>query len=334
MGCAAPTPIPPIAQQYPATWTPAPAPTNTPPAPTATRVVQNSPAPLPTPDPNVRTLPTNPRGTIGVWMNVSDSETPNLKQLASGAQVLVSDHANTNLRQPKQFFLMQSASLAAGNNLANGVGGIILAETAANNPAASGLRESIKPRPVLASVAITDTNKVETLSQTFDGLLLDNFIRTPQLGAMKFPSENAWRQNIDTLARLSSNPNTVLLTKTYFPPSAANAPTDFQPFTQYAVTSFLLGVNNTHTFFGAEDASAQQYISAALPLEPLGNALGSYFRTNGVYQRRFTNGLVWVNPGDKTRAFFLPRPYRDAGGVEINQVELPPHSGQILYAIK
>lgn len=331
MGCAAnPTPTPLHVQQYPATWTPAPTPTNTPPGPTATLVIQKTRGPLPTRDPNARLIPNVARGAIGLWAAVTDEQTQTAAPLTPRAQILVSENPVSRLRRPNQFLFLQTAAPPDTTALPADVNGIVLTQNGSFSPdTVPELRARVAPRFVLASALITDTARLDEWLGVADGIVLQNFLRTADAPPEQFPSEELWKQDVETLARVSANPDHILLTATDFPTVEEQAIPLVRQWLQYGLASYLLAVNNTHTFFGVSPA-AQPYANLPELGIELGAPMGGMYKQNGVYQRRFVKGLVLVNPSSDMHAFYLPRSYRDANGFVLTQIEMPPHTGAIL----
>lgn len=323
-----PTPTPLPMQTLPATWTPAPTPTNTPPGPTATLVIQNTRAPLATRDPNARILPTIPPGSAGIWLDLTLS--PENAAAVEDVEIILSQNPNQP-RRNNQFLFLETGNVTALSTLTPGINGIVLGRSALDGDApVAALRESIKPRLLLARAFISETTALEQVAPNVDGVLLDNFLRAATAPMNSFPDEFAWKNQIDTLARYSARPAFVVLAAPGFPASIREAQaSDADQWGSFAFASFLLGVNNTNTFYGVAPYSYLQ--TPTLP-KSLGLALGGYTKLNGIYQRRFANGLVLVNPTDEIRAFFLPRAYVDSNGAPVPQIELPPHTGQILYS--
>lgn len=322
------TPLPVEVQQYPATWTPSITPTRTPRPPTATLVIQRTPGALPTRDPNLRILPNAPRNGIGVWAIVDAAAPPLSETRAARANVLVTDGA---LKLPRNnAFVMLTLADANGlpeQNQNSIYDGFILA---APTSATTGLRETIKPRVLLVSAAISDTTTLDTLAENFDGARLENFLRAADAPANAFLDEGAWRAQIEMLDKLSSNPNAVILVSTPFNPPSVDATIPVEQWLNYALASFMLGANGAHTFFDFEAARAPQGMDSPLYNLEMGTPLGAPFKQNNVYQRRFTNGLVLVNPGNEAYAFALARNYFDASGAAVDQVNMPPHTGMLL----
>lgn len=330
-GCAAnPSPTPYPLQQYPAIWTPAPTPTNTPPGPTATLVIQNTRAPLPTRDPNARALPAAPRDTLGIWALTRDQNAYAQDAVAQQARILVTP-ADEFERIKNDSFIFQIIATEPARPLPDAFNGVVMLPTTQAKPEMlQALQTALKPRWVLASVFITDTAQLETLRARADGLMLENFLRAPDGAAEPFLDEAAWQRQVNTLATLSANPDALVLTAARMTRANQNPSTDGAAWMEYALASFLLGVNNTHTFFGAPDASAQTELRQFLDMDALGVPQTAVLKANGVYQRRFARGLVLVNPSADKHAFLLPRKYRARNGAIISQIEMPPHTGALL----
>jgi hypothetical protein len=330
-GCYSAAPPPPYpVQPYPVTWTPAPTPTQTLPGPTATRVIQITPGALPTRASNARVLPTVPRGNLGVWMDINATAPQADPDLLARAAIVVTDGSAAIARQANPFLFL-TTDQAAVKNLAPDVNGIILARGAADNPTAfAALREQIKPRVVLASAAVTDTQYIAQVLPNVDGILLENFARDADAPMEQFPDEAAWRQNIDALAGLSTNPDTIILTSTRFPEAADRPLPLVQQWANFALASFLLAANNTHAFFGMPDPHVQQFMNVPALNVQLGLPFGGMVKTNGVYQRRFVRGLVLVNPSNAKRILNLARAYQNALGEKFTALEIEPHTGLVL----
>lgn len=326
-GCySTPPPTPYPLQEYPATWTLAPTPTNTPPGPTATLVIQRTPFALPTRDPNARLLPTVSRGAIGLWAEIADNPSPLVQELAGRAQVLISQNSPGKLRKNNQFLIFKGEDAQDNAFLAPEFNGIVLtSDTIWTADKIAGLRQSVSPRLVLASALVTDTARLDAVVPNTDGVLLQNFLRAADTPPDRFPDQVEWKNAVDSLAARSANPETVILVST--PPDTQG--TLSQQWFNFALASFLLGANNSHTFFGIAGANQPNVLLPNSQTEP-GVPMGETFKTNGVYQRRFSRGLVVVNPTGDKHTLIFSSPYRDAANNTLTQLEMPAHTGAIL----
>lgn len=317
-------------QQYPATWTPAPTPTSTPYGPTATLVVQHTLLPLPTLDPNSRLSPNVPRGTLGLWADVTDMPNATTQSNAVRARVLLSQNSSGKLRSRTQFLLLETGDAPDNSTLTPEFNGIVLtSNTVLTATGIVALRKSVSPRPVLASAFITDAVRLDAIMPHVDGVLLQNFLRTADTPPGEFPTESEWNRQVETLAKIASLPDAIVLTELPFAGGSAQTLPQQQAWTNYALASFLLAANNTHTFFGITGANQPGLILPDPELQ-LGAPATGIFKANGVYQRGFAQGLVLVNPTSDKHSLSLSRPYRDPLNKAVTQLEMLPHTGMIL----
>lgn len=325
--------------QYPATWTPAPTPTKTPPGPTATLVIQHTPVPLATRDANARRLPEVPNTGIGLWIDTRGMDKNKQNLLVPRAQIMVGDPNTSIAHNPSQFLLLglDAKTHATSRSVPGQFDGVLFENADNANPnTLAALRAQVAPRLLLQSVTIPQpagdaVTSTVTISSNTDGLCYCNFLREADAVSTTFKSEAEWKSEVAVLQVLSSKPNVVILTGTPFPEGASKDLDSMRQWLNYALASFLMGINNSHTFFSLEGAGAEPFMEAPQLVAKIGTPLGAMFNANGIYQRRFTRGLVLVNPtASASRTFFVPHNFVDTGGKPVNQLALPPHSGTIL----
>lgn len=328
-GClATPTPTPIAVFQYPATWTPAPTPTFTPRPPTATLVIQRTPGAAQTRDPNLRILPDTPRSRVGLWMDVSAQTPPVLEELIGRAQLIVTDNTAAFSPAPgAAVFLATDTPPTASEALNPVFAGIVLTPTAATDIGA--VRAAIAPKLLIANMSVTETLESE-LEPLIDGVRLESFLTEPESPLSQMPNQARWLRDLDALAKLSSNPNLLVLTSTRLGTDAGDGSVDADQWLRFALGSFLLAANGTHSFFGMASALTPQTMDSSLYGLQIGSPLGGPFQQTGVYQRRFTQGLVLVNPTNEARAITLSRNYVDGFGTRYDSVKMEPHTGMIL----
>lgn len=314
--------------EYPATWTPGPTSTNTPKPPTATRVVQQTAGPAPTRDPNARRLPSAPRGGIGVWLDVSGLSAESLTLLMPRAQILVEDGESSAPRTPGNFYLFRQTGEPLPENFGTRYDGVLVAATTTEELGA--LREQIKPRLVIAELNVQEEADAAGVFENADGLCFCNFLKEADTESVKVKTEAAWKRDVDTLAALTADPDAVVLTATRFSEEKVEDFQEMQFWLDYSLASFLLGVNNSRSFFSFQGKGVQEFLGAPVLLSKLGTPLGAMTKANAVYQRRFTNGLVIVNPTLEERGFVLSRNYLDVNGRPTTTVQLQPAAGAIL----
>lgn len=331
-----PEPITPVyVIQYPPTYTPAPTGTNTPHPPTATLVIQRTPgAPRPaaTRDPNARRVPTVPFGSTGVWLDVSSLNPESLVLLAPRAQVLVETEPSTRAGASGSYYLLKVAPGAPLPELGARYDGILVEN--ADVPALAALRQEIAPRLLVAGTNLRDAADAAPILENADGICFCNFLRDPALPRGTYKSEADWKRDVDALAALTADPDALVFTATRFSEDVVKNSDELQAWLEYALSSFLLGANNSHSFFGFQAGAAQEFLGAPIVAAQLGAPSGAMYKANGVYQRRFAQGLVLVNPTRDAHAFALPRNYSDLNGTRVTQVTMPPASGMVLFAVK
>jgi hypothetical protein len=98
---------------------------------------------------------------------------------------------------------------------------------------------------------------------------------------------------------------------------------------RYALATFLLGYTPGKSYF------AFRYDRSLTTLNPywsvnIGDPVGSYANVNGVYERQFSNGWVYVNPTTTTVTVDLGGSYRTLEGTVVTSLTLPPHAGDVL----
>jgi hypothetical protein len=241
----------------------------------------------------------------------------------SRAQVIVTDGATFFQRPPGAFILN------VGKSDDKISGGFILTTTVGLDASAvAQQREQIKPRVVLVQTPVSDTLHIPSLGA--DGVVLTHFLHDPGTPTNRWRTPGSWLRDLNALATFSANPNTVVLTSTAFGVKDLDGSVARAQWYDYALSSFLLGVSNPHTYFGFQWQPDQRVNGSPALNAALGSPVGGYFTANGVYQRRFDHGLVLVNPTDANHAFALSRNYKKLDGTPTAEAALPAHSGLIL----
>lgn len=333
MVACVPAPVTPIeVVQYPNTYTPGPTSTNTPHPPTATLVIQGTPAQLPTRDPNARRVPGAPRDGMGVWLDVTTLKPESLTLLAPRAQIFVESADSKLAHSPNDFYLLQTEGETLPDGFASHYDGVIVKN--ADAAVLGGLRAKVAPRLVIGEVTSHEASDAASALANADGICFCNFLREPDAPLDSVKTEAAWKRDIDSLAALTTDPNAIVLTATRFPDGAAKNFQEMQFWLDYAAASFLMGVNNTHAFFGFQGMAAQEFLGSPSIAAKLGEPLGVMFQANGVYQRRFRNGLVLVNPTVEAHSFSLARNYVNLSGTALTNVQMQPATGLMLLNSK
>ena len=166
------------------------------------------------------------------------------------------------------------------------------------------------------------------ISALADGVLIDEFVRTPISDTDEFKPEATWKRDIEMLSELSKDNRIMLLTTRI---DSGTEPELVRQWLAYSTASYLLGKNGAHTYFqfdtGSSAWSADPILSA-----PLGAPTEEYTKLDGgLYMRRFERGIVLVNPGSDDRKSSIDEGYRTlAGNPADAAVTLSPHTGLIL----
>jgi hypothetical protein len=211
--------------------------------------------------------------------------------------------------------------------LASLYSGIVITPTADTDLAA--IREAIAPRLLLVSVPITQTDALRELGE-IEGVRLNNFLTILSRPRSQFPTDQEWQHDMNVLSKVSANPNLVILVETALSPDEGDGSISVEQWQGYALASFLVGMNNSRSFFGLDATNLGAVPESPLFSIEIGTPLASPFRQNNVVQRRFTRGLVLVNPTDEPHAFALSRKYLDPDGLQIDSINMLPHTGTIL----
>lgn len=177
----------------------------------------------------------------------------------------------------------------------------------------------------------TDGTSVRPVLDELDGGHAEDFLRSATEPLTQYPNVNTWLGSVNMLADAGSRGDSVLAQTKLWVTASASQTTSWY---RYAAATFLLGTSGTSYF---NFAPAQTV--AGLTYQPygqinVGTPIGSYFLAEGVYQRRYTDGLIVVNPGTTQATFALPAgTWTTLEGVtEGSQMTLAPDSGDVLHA--
>jgi hypothetical protein len=174
-----------------------------------------------------------------------------------------------------------------------------------------------------------DAQGARDLSAIVDGVHIDEFMRSPISRTNEFRSEAAWKRDIDYLSTISQDDRVVLITTRL---NASDATTDtIRQWLNYSVASYLLGKNGKHTYFQF-DAGDPAFSADPILSAPIGAPSDAYAKLDsGIYQRKFTKGVVLVNPTGDEKKWQVDQTYKTLSGNQVDtEVTLGPHSGLIL----
>jgi hypothetical protein len=159
------------------------------------------------------------------------------------------------------------------------------------------------------------------------GGIAEGWLRSPREDLDSYPSVSDWLLDIELLSSVGGDGKTVLvLTKAWTEGTRRQK----DRWHEYALASFLLGTEGDASFHFS-------YAPRADPIRwhpwwdlDIGRSIESFVNVDGVYHRRFTRGLVFVNPSTETRTVSLDAAFVDLSGRSIRSATLPAHSGLVL----
>lgn len=158
------------------------------------------------------------------------------------------------------------------------------------------------------------------------GSVAESFLRHSSSSLSTYPSETAWRQNVDMLVDVGAKGASVLAqTKTYADGTTAQK----DAWLTFTVASYLLG-NDGRAFLNFTYEKGDWTQDRAMYHLDLGPATGPYHAGGGVYQRDFVRGKALVNPGSASVTVAVGPGYTELDGTAVETVTLAAHSARIL----
>jgi hypothetical protein len=156
------------------------------------------------------------------------------------------------------------------------------------------------------------------------------FVRAAGDSLTKYRPAAAWKSDVSMLADSGSRAKVVLAaTKTWVTGSDA----DKEAWHRYALATFLLGTDGAGYFAFLPDKTWAAITAPSTDEDAdIGTASGPYAKVKGtgMYQRRFTNGVVVVNPTTTPYTMALGGTFRSLGGETVTSVTMAPHTGDVL----
>ena len=177
------------------------------------------------------------------------------------------------------------------------------------------------------------TEEASSLSAILDGVYMDEFVRSPISKTSEFRSETNWKRDVDYLSAISQDNRIVLVTTRLL--GAGLTPELTRQWLNYSVASYLLGKNGAKTYFQF-DSGSLTYLSEPELTAPLGAPAEAYSElTDGLYARKFANGLVLVNPTNDTLEGELDADYKTLSGNPVTgkKIKMTAHTGIILLKL-
>lgn len=172
-------------------------------------------------------------------------------------------------------------------------------------------------------------DEAQNLATLADGVHIEEFMRAPISKTNEFKSEANWKKDVDYLSAVSQDNKIVLITTRLM--GAADDVT--RQWLSYAVASYLLGKNGARTYFQF-DAGNPAYANDPVLSAPIGAPVEAYTKLDsGIYQRKFSKGVVLVNPTSEQKKASLGAPYKTLQGNAVDtSITMGPRTGIILLA--
>jgi hypothetical protein len=166
------------------------------------------------------------------------------------------------------------------------------------------------------------------LMQGLGGGVAEAWLRGATVPDTQFPSDGQWVQDVSMMTDIQSQGKPMLgLVKVW---GSGGTPQQVASWQQFSLATFLMGTNgqSSFTFSGAPGTPR----TTAFPVyqTPLGEPLGPYTKTNGIYERAFVNGLVLLNTSSPATTVSLPGPYYQLDGTQVTSENVGSYTGIIL----
>jgi len=163
-----------------------------------------------------------------------------------------------------------------------------------------------------------------TILDGIDGGIAETWLRDAAQPIDLYPDVAAWQQSVDLLG--ATDADVFVMTKTW----TAGTREQKEAWHRFAYASFLLGYMGHAYFTYSPSPQASADPDPLAEATSIGAPIGRYERVGDAFERRFTGGLVVVNPGATTTTTRLGGTYRGAEGRAIRSIDLGPHDAAIL----
>jgi hypothetical protein len=195
------------------------------------------------------------------------------------------------------------------------------------------IKTVVLPRPIYlnslkdgSSYFASDRPRSSTLTPGILGSMAETWLREAKAGVNVYPSESAWKLNVDMLADAGSRGFSVMQETRV---QVTGTTTQKDAWYKFTLASWLLG-NDGRSFFHFSYTHADATVPRRWHRLDLGTATGPYAKVGAVYRRAFSRGLVLVNPTSSTTAVSLGATYTTLLGTQVTSVTLAPKTAEIL----
>src|SRR5262249_53670967 len=161
---------------------------------------------------------------------------------------------------------------------------------AANAALAQAVRTAVAPALVVGN-SLLEPNPTAppdlSLLPGIDGGIAEGFMRAATAAVSTYPTETVWKQTVDMMLAASAQGKPVLaLTKLW----TTATPDQVDAWHRYTLASFLLGTDGTDSYYFTSSSADHPVLTTPWTVD-IGDPTAPYARTDGAYQRPFTNGL-------------------------------------------
>ena len=237
-----------------------------------------------------------------------------------GTAPLIPGYATATPVDPRTGVPWDPASwLASTSEIADTVSRRVHPAIVAGNGLASGPRFSDGVAPT------------SVLLREIEPAIAESWLRAPRQELDSFPSLGRWSSDVRMIRLIEGSGSRVLvLTKAWVDGTRREK----DRFHEFALASFLLATNGRSFFHFSPSPSADPSAGHPWWKIDLGSPREPFQIVGGLYRRRFTKGLVVVNPTSVDRSLDLDGSYFDLRGGIVRSRILAGHTGLVLSAMQ
>jgi hypothetical protein len=162
-----------------------------------------------------------------------------------------------------------------------------------------------------------------------DGGVAEAWLRMARVPVTEFRPEKAWVRDLKMLRDAKGHGSRAFVAVKLW---ARATEAQRLAWHQYSLASFLLADPGNASYFFMPSVNANPWALDRMARKAqVGTPRGTFFKEGGVYKRKFTDGLVLVNPSSTSRRVNLAARHRDLSGNSVSRrLTMAPHSGKIL----
>jgi hypothetical protein len=153
------------------------------------------------------------------------------------------------------------------------------------------------------------------------------WLRTAGGSITAFPKQSKWLEDVNMLVAAEHAGQSVLTTTKLFTTATAAQETQWHKF---ALSSFLLAADG-HSYFSFDGSQSDASLTAdsAWDHVAIGTPLGAFAQSGALYDRSFSNGVVWVNPSSSPVTITFSAQHLNLAGAQVTSETLAPDTGDV-----